>query len=140
MKKIFLCCVALLFAGEVFADGSWTRTGFTAVKDKIVIELTWVADASAHTVPDYTLSSDDLLEYYLYRVVTDPGATAPTALYDITINDSYGDVTAGGLSNRSASATEILETVVPYNEDWTISLSGNSVNSATGIVQLTFVK
>jgi len=140
MKKLFLCCVALLFAGEVFAAGSWTQTGFEAVKDKIVIELTWVADSGAATVPAYTLSSTDLLEYYLYRVVTDPGSTAPTANYNVVISDSYGDVNSGGLNDRSATATEVFETVVPYNEDWTITITDNSANSATGIIQLTFVK
>ncbi len=42
-------------------------------------------------------------------LVTDPGATAPTTLYDITITDADGiDVLAGAGADRSATATEYV--------------------------------
>jgi hypothetical protein len=43
----------------------------------------------------------------IVRLVTDPGATAPTANYDITILDEDGiDVLVGAGADRSATATE----------------------------------
>lgn len=43
----------------------------------------------------------------IVRLVTDPGATAPTAAYDITILDEDGvDVLVGAGADRSATATE----------------------------------
>lgn len=43
------------------------------------------------------------------RVITDPGATAPTDDYDITITDSDGyDVLDGNGANRDTATTEVL--------------------------------
>jgi hypothetical protein len=139
MKRIALMVLAVvLFAGQSWAAG-WSTTSFLSVKNKIVMELTWVAAANG-SVETFDISNTDLKEYYLMLVVTDPGATAPTANYDIVINDSYGDVLGGALANRSASATERFESLIPYSEDWTIVITNNSVDSATGKIILTFAK
>ena len=63
----------------------------------------WTSDASgdASGVDTMELSGEIL------RIVTNPGATVPTDLYDIVINDEDGlDVAEGLLANRSATNSE----------------------------------
>jgi len=44
---------------------------------------------------------------YLFLIVTNPSATAPTTLYDITlVDDEDLDIAGGVLANRSATVTE----------------------------------
>lgn len=50
---------------------------------------------------------------WLIKVTTDPGATAPTANYDITLVDALSaDAAESLLINRSATATETVYTFV----------------------------
>ena len=50
---------------------------------------------------------DRIRGYYLFFMITNPGATAPTTLYDITLLDSDGiDMAGGVLANRSATVSE----------------------------------
>jgi hypothetical protein len=83
----------------------------------------------------------DVQGLYITLVITNPGSPAPTDNYDIVINDSDGvDVMGGTLANRDTSNSE---QALPYigslaygprqiDGILTFSLSGNSVNSATG--------
>jgi hypothetical protein len=84
---------------------------------------------------------------YVTRVVVNPGSTAPTASYDITLTTTNNgeDIMGGKLADRSASDTEAMR---PYDSgsgtygdvyvDGTVTLniSNNSINSATGTVTL----
>jgi hypothetical protein len=85
-------------------------------------------------------------EGHLLKLVTDPGTTAPTASYDITLVDQYGaDVLEGVGANRHESNTETANIVytgtgthpcVDDSDTLTLTFSGNSVNSATVTVVL----
>lgn len=109
---------------------------------KIVID--WTGDASDGTVPALSLVN---LHGYVLKAITNPGATAPTANYDIALGDpedSSLDALASALANRSASATEQVYptasgATIPIwldKGDYSLSVSGNSVNSATGRIIL----
>jgi len=54
------------------------------------------------------------LKGFIVRVVTNPGATAPTAAYDLTLLDEDGvDVLAGGGADRHETNTEQIIPVSP---------------------------
>ena len=105
---------------------------------KVVIE--WVADASAATVPATALTTK--IQGQLLRMVTNPGATAPTADYDITlVGDEGEDVLQGVGIDRHTSTTEDVAIVfsgtavhpwVSIADTLTFTLANNSVNSALG--------
>lgn len=113
--------------------------------DKRVVVIDWTADASDGSVPATALDSATMIfiqGYHLDAGETDPGATAPTDNYDITVTDEWGlDLFGGALLNRDTSATEIKRPVVdsvplygsaPIPGQLTVTISGNSVNAATG--------
>lgn len=67
--------------------------------------LTWTASAGG--AADGTFDMDGTI----LRIVTSPGAVAPTTLYDIVITDADAfDLAQGLLANRSAT---VAENVVP---------------------------
>ncbi len=100
-------------------------------------EISWTADDSDGSVPNAAIPETT---GYVVLAITDPGATAPTANYDITIEDEFGvDIMGGALTDRSATLTEqamplIAVTPVPrmVNGALTFKLANNSVNSAVG--------
>lgn len=124
--------------------GSVTVTDLTRVqqgRDQGIykIEFNWTADSADGSVPAKTSQEIDGL---VFMAVTDPGATAPTASYDITLTDSDScDVFGGELANRSATAIEQASPLVGnfYGQRYvkgtlTLNVTGNAVNSATGKV------
>jgi len=102
---------------------------------KLIID--GVADAAAATFPTLVLPA---IDGHLVALITNPGATAPTALYDITLVDVEGaDRLQGVGANRSATATEQVGIVysgtslhppVAIGEQLTLTIANNSVNSA----------
>ena len=79
----------------------------------------------------------DEISGYIVGIETIPGLNGdkttdcPTALYDITLDDSYGYALAGGsLANRSASVAEkvVPSQPIPIDSEITVSISaaGNS--------------
>lgn len=148
MKKLSIVIILALFmvgsAVIAFAAGTVTPTrdmskGRTAVQ---ILTFTWTADASDGSVPD----TDFDAEGYVTLGVTNPGTPAPTDNYDIEVKDTHGnDVMGGALNDRDTANSE---QAAPLAQDgltpiWrfvsgklTFSLSGNSVNSATGVVVL----
>jgi len=113
-------------------------------------EISWVADAADGSVPDTILTDEDggnsNLNAFIVLVVTNPGATAPTASYDVTLVDSEGvDVMGGALNDRSATASEQAMPLISGNPvprlvlgSLTFKLANNSVNSATGTCNVFF--
>lgn len=111
--------------------------------EKVVID--WVADAAAATVPDLVLE----LQGFIIKAITNPGATAPTDNYDITLGgpeDSALDVLGGALLNRDTANTEqvyplITGAVIPVfvSGSHTLSIANNAVNSASGRIVLYLV-
>lgn len=106
-----------------------------------VITLTITADAADGSVPDTPLTTK--ISGRLLALETNPGATAPTANYDLTLVDDDGhDVLEGVGANRHTSTTEKVSIVysgtavhppVAKSDTLTLNVDGNSVNSA-GIV------
>jgi len=105
-----------------------------------VYRVSWVADASDGSLPASQSPSD--IFGFIVRMVTNPGGTAPTADYDVTLTDEDGcDVLGGEGADRSASDSE---QIIPklgnsygpcyVNSKLTLNITNNSVNSATGDV------
>lgn len=122
-------------------------------KGYAILDAAWVADADAATIPDTALPNDfieAIKGWYLYAIQTKPGAgdVAPTADYNVTLEDSIGmDILGGAGADRSASATEWAmplwgtETIpAPVVEGLTLKVAGNSVVSAEGQIRLIFVR
>ncbi len=163
MRRILFFAAALAILGLLFlpsanaaAPGTVTITR-TTIDDPLlpgrigrqILSLAWTASADDASVPDTTINTTNyrLNGFYLYTAETDPGSgTAPTALYDITIEDARGaDIAGTLLTNRSQTATEIVNfgtaasgfPVVTGN--LTVKWANNEVNSATGVLVLNFV-
>ena len=109
-----------------------------------VITFTCTADGGDGSFPDTVL--DDRIEGRLLALETNPGATSPQALYDISIDDAEGhDVLEGVGDNRSASATEkalvvysstSVHPVVDDTDTLTFKIANNNVNSAIVVAKL----
>lgn len=105
-----------------------------------IYRINWVADDADGSVP--SVESDSDIFGFIVRVVTNPGATAPTADYDVTLTDEDGvDVLGGEGVDRSASVSEHIISKLGssygpcyVNSKLTLNLSNNSVNSAVGEV------
>jgi hypothetical protein len=151
MKRLFCILLFLvIFPIKAMAVGSWATATYEdgGPSNTRRIILTWTADAAAATVPNYSFTATDLAfcsGYNLYMIVTDPGATAPTDNYDITILDQYAvDVSGGELANRDTANTEQVVPAVGAGVGgrtldggaMTVTVSGNAVNSATGRIIL----
>ena len=103
-----------------------------------VVTVDWVADSADATVPTLSLP----LEGFLIKAITNPGATAPSANYDITLTDpedSALDAAASLLINRHTSTTEQVYPLISgaacpilLAGTYGIAVAGNAVNSATG--------
>jgi hypothetical protein len=148
--KIFLMtlCLVLICTSQVWSVGTVTVNYNQLSATEHILTLSWVGDASNGLVPAYTVPTwitNELQPYYIFMVCTVPGATAPTALYDITLVDGINiDMMGGVLANRSNSATECVVPVIdiahsvgagrPIYGGMTLNLTGNSVNSATGTI------
>lgn len=71
---------------------------------KVIVD--WVSHSTAGTVSQV---SDEPIYGEILRITTNPGATAPTNLYDVTILDEDSvDVALGTLANRATATTETV--------------------------------
>ena len=141
-------------AGTVTFSGNWIMNKKAydisrPVSTIYVLVIDWTADSVDATVPSTatgTAYTDQIKGAKVLMALTDPGATAPTDLYDITITDAYGvDVFGGELGNRSTSSSEQALPKIgsgygprPVEGALTFNLTNNSVNSATGQVRVFF--
>ena len=67
------------------------------------VEWVWTSDGSG----DVSGTDTKVLSGQALRYATNPSATAPSANYDIVINDEDGiDISGGGLVNRHTSTSE----------------------------------
>ncbi len=111
------------------------------------IDAAWLSDASGN------VSQVIGIQGIITRVVTNPGATAPTDNYSLTIPDEFGiDLLKGlGTSNRDTSASEdvvggvglgdgVTTSVMPITHigDVTLTIAGAG-NAKVGVITL-FVK
>ena len=142
-----LCfCVSQVHAAAPPATITATNIRVVTEITKKVLTLTWTASGGA--VGDTTISASTygIAGWYLYSAETNPGATAPTDLYDIVLNDADGvDIAGGLLMNRSETATQLVNIgnsahgYPVIRGDITMVLSNNVVAAATGTLVLTFV-
>jgi len=145
MKKYVLILLALLLipASSALSASSCTQEHFKHA-NLDVIEMSW----TAHTDGTFaSVATTWPINGSILVVDTDPGATAPTDNYDITLTDSYGiDVMGGALANRSTSASQRSDAVLnsaygpaPVIGRVTLNISNNAVNGATGKVRIIYV-
>lgn len=149
MKRFITLTAALMLAAFAAGaeaassiSGAETYSRNTPRESVQVITVSW----TAHTDGVVTAETIDVdPQGYVFMVVTNPGATAPTALYDITLTDADGvDIMGGTLADRSATASEQAVPAVStglYGGRYvigglTLNISNNSVNSATGTLVL----
>lgn len=151
-------CLVLGAAAPGLAAGSWADPVFveSGYGDHVWAKLTlsWTADGSDGSVPDWPATdtiTQRLTGYYLDTVQTDPQSPAPTDGYDITIKNTRGmDLMGGMMQNRSATEVEqetpkVSTSASIYGDARitgriTVSVSGNSVNSAAGVIEMEFSK
>ena len=109
-----------------------------------VITLTITADAADGSVPNTALTQK--ISGRIIALETNPGATAPTDNYDITLEDGDGhDVLEGVGANRDTATTEKANVIfsgtsvhppVAFSDTLTFKLANNSVNSADIVAKL----
>jgi hypothetical protein len=98
--------------------------------------LSFVGDDATGAVP--TLAVTAYPGWWITKVVTNPGTTAPTTLYDITFVDVDGfDIMEGALADRSATATETETMATQIGVDgFTVTIANQSAASAIGTIRI----
>jgi hypothetical protein len=152
MKKLFLALVLLaVMTGSAFAvAGTATCTETYQANGMVKQTMAWTANSSDGTMPVVNLNTAGCNTTYGYivRVVTNPGATAPTDNYTVAITDTDGVALLGSpmAANRDTTNSEQVYglavdgstpiAAVAFTDALSVAISGNSVNSATGTVVL----
>jgi len=144
MKKVFLAMVMVLFMVSVSWGAESCVQTLQAGGSINVLQMVWTTDSSGNFTATDTAYP---IEGYLMLVETDPSATAPTADYDIVLNDANGiDVMGGALGDRSATATELTMpllngnyTMLPVPGTLTMDVT-NAGNSKSGTIRIYFVR
>ena len=146
MKRLIVGLLALgllSWAGVSYGAGSCSQRYFDLDNTGIMrAEFTCTADAAAATWPAITTQWQ--IVGLVFAAETNPGATAPTDNYDITVVNSNGiDIFGGALANRDTSTSErtmpILNSLygaVPSDGQLTINITNNAVNSAIVVLTL----
>lgn len=111
--------------------------------EKIIID--WVASSTDGSLP----TRDMDLKGFVVKAITDPGSTAPTDNYDIAFkdpDDASFDAMGSALANRDTTNSEHVYPVASgavlpifLCGTYTLAITGNSVNSATGRIILYLV-
>jgi hypothetical protein len=146
MKKILLSIILLaFFASSAWGAGSCVLTSTDMAKpDRKDFVLTCTGDG---TIAAYTLTPAEwgLKGWFLYSVTTDPGTSAPTAAYDITLVVNGEDVAGGLLADRSATATETV-VICPTTKSWhiagdamAVTFADETANPSTVVVRLRYI-
>lgn len=127
MRKFFLSFVlalVLMLPVQLQAAGTVTQTPTNSMHlcssyNLCSMTFNWTSDASGNADQESTFPIDG----YIVKVITNPGATAPTDNYDITLTNSDSiDVVHGTLANRDTSTSE---EIVPIPAD-NVALYGGS--------------
>tara|TARA_Y100000310_G_C20127341_1_gene554235 strand:+ start:130 stop:531 length:402 start_codon:yes stop_codon:yes gene_type:complete len=122
----------------------------TTVTDSVkVATLTCTGDASDGSYPATTLTviPRNDIGGRLLQIISDPGATAPTDNWDVTLTNGGGDMLLGLGANRDTANTEVavLNTngahpVYAGTDTLILNISGNSVNSAGIVIRVYFTE
>lgn len=106
-------------------------------------------DGSFLAMPFTQTHVDKITGYFLYKLILNPGATAPTDNWDFTITDSDGIDLLGGTganmhtTNSAMIAPKLNSTTYfaqPIFTAPTLNITGNSINSAIIVIRAIFVK
>ncbi len=130
--KIFMALALAFFVlqGTVFAASSEDHRQWGSFH---CLTVTMVADTGAATFTSY--STSQTIDGAIVAMETAPGATAPTAGYDVTVTNVLTRSVMGTLLNDlSATAAEYgrAPNGVVYNSGTlTVAAANNSVNDAT---------
>lgn len=147
MKRFIIAILALVFLAlpplaPAASVVNFAYAPLTPASVWKVVTITWTAhtDGTVTSKAFSTAFTQDIPANIQYAA-TDPGSTAPTDNYDITITDALGnDVFGGELTNRDTTTSESAEPAIPYIrvnlKDLNFNLSGNSQNGATGTVKI----
>ena len=145
MKRLLISLALMIaIALPAMAVGSITQTSaLHRSTGLLTVTFSWTADSGDGTVPSTATDAAITASasgYFLYQVETDPGSPAPTAAYDIVINDAGGaDLMGAALADRSATVTEVAFPATASRQvdtALTLVITANSVHSATGTVKL----
>lgn len=111
--------------------------GLSRAKIGEIVTLTCVGDSSNGSFPATTIPG---LQGFIVKVITKPGATNPTANYDIALYSPLAstlDSLGGALADRSASTAEQKAPVLSgatcpvfVSGDYSFAITNNSVASA----------
>lgn len=111
--------------------------GISVARIGELVTLTCVGDSSNGSFPATTVSG---LHGFVVKIITKPGATQPTANYDIALYSPLAstlDALGGALADRSATTAEQKAPVLSgatspvfLNGDYSFAITNNSVNSA----------
>lgn len=149
MRHLLILAMTIIMTIPAFAVGTVNqavspigRDPGTGPDNRVYqVAINWTADASVGTVPVTTLNIGAFPAMQGMRLVSveiKPGTPAPTNLYSVTLTDAAGvDLLSGtgvNLSSTIPTATTISNLPAPLFGSLTFTLSGNSVNSATGSV------
>lgn len=156
MKRLLLIApviAALIVPSIGWSAGSCTQSlASTANTNVKVVTFTCTGDSSDGTIPSTDTSAaitTAISGFYLTEVRTNPGTTAPTALYDVVINDTDGiDLMGGTLVDRSATVSQAaipapisgIYGARPIDGALTLVITNNSVNSAGIVLKLFLTK
>lgn len=133
--------ILFTLAALLYGAGTVTQTLMVHSTDRETLKITAdvTADASNGSVPATvllrsggTVANTD--GWAIVSVETDPGGTAPTDNWDLTITNPQGvDLLGGACANRDTSNSESCTptALIPIDGNLTLNVSGNSVNSAT---------
>jgi hypothetical protein len=163
MKKILAFALAIVFiagfAAVALADtGTVTVSKIDLKTDVRVVKFSFIANSTG-AVPSTSTTVETCASRqcypmpngrigYIAKVVTDPGSTAPTDDYDITLTDDTtgADLLGGeGADRDTANTEEVVPKIgnayagnVAFTS-FTLNISSNSVNAATGDVYVYIV-
>lgn len=140
IKALLLAAFVSIVPAAAFAAGTVVLTSTDHVDGQSVTIYTYTltADAADGSFPATASRS---IDGWIIRVETNPGATTPTALWDLALVNNELDVMKGVLANRSATATEAVEAPQPYVRGAVaITPTGNSVNDAVIVLKITVLR
>jgi hypothetical protein len=108
------------------------------------VTLTWTSDASGDVTGNIAESYNsnlDRLKGWIVKITTNPGATAPTDNYDITLSDGDSvDICNATLMNRDTATSETVTYDPPIWVDSELALViANAGNVKGGVIEIYMV-
>lgn len=105
-----------------------------------VVAFNWTGDSITGSVPVTPVSGCPQLQGYVFAALESaPGTPAPTNGYSLKVLDSSGTDILGGSGTASSTAPQlwtIITSAPPVNGTFSLSITGNSVASAHGSVNV----